>query len=72
MQPPKVGLITFGDNRKHEWEHYFRGLTEPRHQEASAFFQTLPLESSVPASRLLSPTFRAGPRLTWSYVGFSG
>jgi L-fucose isomerase len=44
MQPPKVGLITFGDNRKHEWEHYFRGLTEPRHQEASAFFQTLPLE----------------------------
>ncbi len=44
MSLPKVGLITFGDNRKHEWEHYFRGLTEPRHQEAITYFLSLPIE----------------------------
>lgn len=44
MQPPKVGLITFGDERAHEWEKLFRGLTEPRHQEALAYLRTLPIE----------------------------
>lgn len=44
MKNPQVGLITFGDNRKHEWEHYFRGLTEPRHQAAIAYFQSLAVE----------------------------
>jgi L-fucose isomerase len=44
MQHPKVGLITFGDHRQHEWEHYFRGHTEPRHQQAIDYFQTLPIE----------------------------
>lgn len=44
MSKPKVGLITFGDNRKHEWESYFRGLTEPRHQEAIQYLETLPIE----------------------------
>lgn len=43
MSKPKVGLITFGDNRKHEWENIFRKLTEPRHQEAVAYFKTLPI-----------------------------
>ncbi len=43
MTQPTVGLITFGDNRKHEWENYFRGLTEPRHQDAIAYLQSLPI-----------------------------
>lgn len=44
MDYPKVGLMTFGDERKHEWENYFRGLTEPRHQQAVDYFKGLPLE----------------------------
>ncbi len=44
MIPPRVALITFGDARAHEWEHLFRGLTEPRHREAMAHFQKLPVE----------------------------
>lgn len=44
MAYPKIGLITFGDNREHEWENYFRELTEPRHQEAIHYFQQLPLD----------------------------
>ncbi|MCA9910265.1 MAG: L-fucose isomerase [Anaerolineae bacterium] len=43
MTQPTVGLITFGDNRKHEWENYFRGLTEPRHQDAIAYLRGLPI-----------------------------
>jgi L-fucose isomerase len=41
---PKIGLITFGDNRAHEWEHVFRRMTEPRHEAAVAFFGRLPVE----------------------------
>ena len=26
MTVPKVGLITFGDNRAHEWENVFKEL----------------------------------------------
>lgn len=44
MSQPRVGLITFGDNRKHEWENVFRKLTEPRHQEAVEYFKGLPIE----------------------------
>lgn len=44
MQSPKVGLITFGDERPHEWEKVFRRLTEPRHAEAIAFFRRQPVE----------------------------
>lgn len=44
MSQPKVGLITFGDNRKHEWENYFRGQTEPRHRQALEYFGGLPVE----------------------------
>ncbi|KAA3664385.1 MAG: L-fucose isomerase, partial [Chloroflexi bacterium] len=44
MSQPKVGLITFGDHRVHEWEHVFQKMTEPRHQEAVAYFETLPVE----------------------------
>jgi L-fucose isomerase len=41
---PTVGLVTFGDNREHEWFAVFKGMTEPRHQQAIDFFQTLPIE----------------------------
>ena len=33
MDHPSTGLITFGDERPHEWEAVFRDLTEPRHLE---------------------------------------
>lgn len=44
MTQPKVGLITFGDNRTHEWDNFFRGLTEPRHQEAITYLKSLPID----------------------------
>jgi len=44
MSDPKVGLITFGDNRPHEWENVFKGLTEPRHQQALEFLDSEPIE----------------------------
>ncbi len=44
MTAPKVGLITFGDERPHEWNNLFRALTEPRHQAAREFFASLPIE----------------------------
>ncbi|WP_420641561.1 L-fucose/L-arabinose isomerase family protein [Candidatus Leptofilum sp.] len=43
MSQPKIGLITFGDHRTHEWEHVFKKMTEPRHQEAVAYFEQLPV-----------------------------
>lgn len=44
MTQPKVGLITFGDHRAHEWEHVFQKMTEPRHAAAVTYFKGLPLE----------------------------
>ncbi|MGQ9666798.1 MAG: L-fucose/L-arabinose isomerase family protein [Anaerolineae bacterium] len=44
MYRPRVGLITFGDERPHEWEKVFRRLTEPLHAQAVAFFRKQPLE----------------------------
>ncbi len=44
MTDPKVGLITFGDNRPYEWENVFKELTEPRHQQAIEYFERLPIE----------------------------
>ena len=44
MSNPKVGLITFGDERAHEWEKVFKNLTEPRHRQAIDYFKTLPIE----------------------------
>ena len=43
MSQPKIGLITFGDHRAHEWEHVFKKMTEPRHAEAVAYFEQLPV-----------------------------
>jgi L-fucose isomerase len=47
MSHPKIGLITFGDNRKHEWENYFKAHTEPRHRQAIEYFSGLPVELHV-------------------------
>ncbi len=44
MRSPQVGLMTFGDARKHEWENLFRDLTKPRHQAAIEYLQALPIE----------------------------
>ena len=44
MSRPKIGLMTFGDERDYMWEGYFGGLTKPRHQEAREFLGSLPLE----------------------------
>lgn len=43
MSQPTVGLITFGDERAHEWEAVFRGLTEPRHIEVRRALGELPI-----------------------------
>ncbi len=44
MSQPKVGLITFGDHRAHEWEQVFKKMTEPRHAKAISYFEKLPLD----------------------------
>ncbi len=44
MTHPKIGLITFGDHRSHEWERVFRPMAEPRHADAMAFLRALPVE----------------------------
>lgn len=44
MSKPMVGLITFGDERDDMWQKVFQSMTEPRHDEAIAYLQTLPVE----------------------------
>ncbi len=44
MTKPKVGLMTFGDERDHEWAKVFRGMTEPLHEQAVKYFASLPIE----------------------------
>jgi L-fucose isomerase len=41
---PRVGLMTFGDERKHEWENLFQGLTEPRHRAIVEYLRGLDVE----------------------------
>jgi len=41
---PRIGLMTFGDERDYMWEGYFGGLTMPRHEEAREYLGSLPLE----------------------------
>jgi len=41
---PKVGLMTFGDDRDYMWDGYFGSLTESRHQEAVSYLGNLPIE----------------------------
>ena len=44
MFNPRVGLITFGDERPNEWEKVFKNLTEPRHKAALDYYRQLPVE----------------------------
>ena len=44
MSLPRIGLITFGDERQHEWNKVFGPLTEPRHAQARVYFSSLELE----------------------------
>jgi L-fucose isomerase len=41
---PRVGLITFGDARQHEWDRLFRGLTVPRHEQVVEYLRSLPID----------------------------
>ncbi len=50
MRQPNVGLITFGDERAHEWEAVFRGLTEPRHQAARTALAGYPIALTASTS----------------------
>lgn len=44
MSLPKVGFMTFGDPRKHEWTTVFSKLAIPRHEKAIKFLSELPIE----------------------------
>lgn len=44
MDVPRVGLVTFGDERDDMWEKVFKGLSEPRHKEVREYLQSLPIE----------------------------
>ena len=44
MAKPRVGLMTFGDEREYMWDGYFGPLTMPRHEEAIAYLASLPIE----------------------------
>ncbi len=56
MAAPKVGFITFGDERPHEWERVFRRLTEGKHGEALAFFRGLGAEVELCAFEAVART----------------
>lgn len=44
MSNPKVGLMTFGDERQDMWDKVFGALTMPRHDEAVSYLKTLPID----------------------------
>ena len=44
MTKPKVGLMTFGDEREYMWNDYFAALTEPRHREALDYLRSQALD----------------------------
>lgn len=44
MEKPRIGLITFGDEREDMWEKVFKALSEPRHSALLAYLKTLPVE----------------------------
>ncbi len=44
MYQPKIGLITFGDNREPEWNKVFKEKTETRHDKVREVLQKLPIE----------------------------
>lgn len=44
MDKPRVGLITFGDERDDMWEKVFKNLSEPRHEALQDHLRSLPIE----------------------------
>ena len=44
MNLPKVGMITFGDPREHEWRTVFSKVAIPRHEQALEFFKQFDME----------------------------
>jgi L-fucose isomerase len=44
MAKPRIGLMTFGDEREYMWDGYFGPLTQPRHEEARAYLASLPID----------------------------
>lgn len=44
MARPRVGLMTFGDERDYMWEGYFGPLTQPRHREAIDYLRAQDLD----------------------------
>ena len=44
MEKPRVGLITFGDERDDMWEKVFKNLSEPRHKELQEYLESLSIE----------------------------
>lgn len=44
MNKPRIGLITFGDERDDMWEKVFKNLSEPLHQELQEYLKSLPVE----------------------------
>ncbi len=44
MDKPRVGLITFGDERDDMWEKVFKNLAEPRHAQLRDYLGSLPVE----------------------------
>jgi len=43
MSEPKVALMSFGDERPHEWEKVFAPLAIPRHRQAINYLKRLPI-----------------------------
>ena len=44
MKSPKVGIITFGDPREHEWNSFIKNYAIPRHKQAVEFFSKKAIE----------------------------
>lgn len=44
MSKPRVGLMTFGDERQDMWDKVFGNLTMPRHDAAVEYLKTLPVD----------------------------
>lgn len=56
MPLPRLGVITFGDDRKYEWEHVFKAMTVPRHERLISEVSSWPVHliASEEVARSLS------------------
>ncbi|GAA0181285.1 L-fucose/L-arabinose isomerase family protein [Clostridium sediminicola] len=44
MSKPRVGLITFGDPRDHEYNNFFKRYAEPKYFDGIEYFSSLPID----------------------------